>query len=534
MLFAAVTLVLLVACANVASLSLIRLAERRGELALRRALGADRRRLVAGPLAESLLLAAAGVGAGLGVAWLGVRWLRAAALGMLPGAERVGIDPVTLGFAAAVGLATVMLFGLLPAVAGARAVGPTSARVAGGSSRLRSWLVAVEIALALVLLVGAGLLVRSFRQLGAVDLGFETEQLVTFEVALPARYAEREQRAEAQRAIREQLAAIPGVRSAAVTNSLPLSPVNTATRLEIAGYEDPEGRTPFAAYREASAGLFEALGVELLAGRSFAEQEASGEPRSVVVNRAFAERFLAGVPAPAGGEGGLELGSVLGRRIALIDVLPVELDVIGIVADVHDFGPAAPARPTAFVPRLGSGTAGFALRTQGDPEGAFAAIRGAVATVDPRLPVQALRTFESAASRWLGAPLFNTSLMGLFAVLALVLAVVGLFGLVACSVRQRRREIGVRMALGARGADVVRETLAAACRPVAGGVLLGLVAALAGSRLLETQLFGVAATDPLTFVASAALLTLVTLLAAWLPARRATRIEPVSVLREDS
>ncbi|HVS63754.1 MAG TPA: ADOP family duplicated permease [Thermoanaerobaculia bacterium] len=541
MLFAAVTIVLLVACANVASLSLVRLAERRPELALRRALGADRRRLVAGPLVESLLLALAGGAAGLGVAWVGVRWLRDAATGQIPGAGDVDIDAAATGFAAAVALGTVLLFGLLPAWVGSRRVDSGAGRIAGGSQRLRSGLVALEIGLALVLLVGAGLLVRSFQQLGSVDLGFETERLVTFEVALPARYSERGRRAEVQRAIREQVAAIAGVRSAAVTSSLPLTPVNTATRLEIAGYEDPEGRTPFASYRDASAELFDALGVPLLAGRTFEEGDTLGEPRSVVVNRAFAELYLgggSGAGATAGSESagddaaGFDPTSVLGRALRLIDVVDAELEVVGVVGDVRDFGPARPARPTAFVPRLGSSTAGYALRTEAVPEAVFAAIRAAVAAVDPRLPVQGLRTFESAASRWLGAPLFNTWLMGLFSVLGLVLAVVGLFGLVAYSVRQRRREIGVRMALGALGVDVLLEVLADASKPIGAGLALGVVAAIGASRLLESQLFGVEAIDPLTFAGSAMLLAAVAVIAALVPARRATRVDPVSVLRD--
>ncbi|HVS15982.1 MAG TPA: ADOP family duplicated permease [Thermoanaerobaculia bacterium] len=534
MLFAAVTLVLLVACANVAGLALIRLAERRGELALRRALGADRRRLIAGPLVESLLLAVAGGAAGVGVAWLGTRWLRHAGRGLLPGADEVRIDLAAAGFAGAAALGTLLVFGLVPAWLGSRRIDRGAGRVIGSSQRLRAVLVAVEIALALVLLVGAGLLVRSFRALGAVDLGFDTERLVTFEVALPARYAEREQRAEVQRAIREQLAAIPGVRAAAVTSSLPLTTLNTATRIAVAGYEDPEGRTPIAAYREASPGLFDALGVPVLAGRSFEEEELLAEPRSVIVNRAFAERFLAGSPASgASGSQPLDPTSVLGRAVSLVDAVDAELRVVGVVGNVRDVGPARPVRPTAFIPRLGSSTAGFALRTQGDPEVIFGLVQAAVDRIDPRLPVQGLRTFESAASRWLGAPLFNTSLMALFAVIALVLAVVGLFGLVAYSVRQRRREIGVRMALGARGGDILREVLAEASRPIVGGLLLGVAAAIAASRWLEAQLFGVEPTDPLTFAGSVVLLAVVAGIAALLPARRASRVYPVSVLRDE-
>ena len=537
MLFAAVTLVLLVACANVAGLALIRLAERRGELALRRALGADRRRLLAGPLVESLLLAVAGGAAGVGVAWLGARWLRNAGRGLLPGADEVRIDLAAAGFASSAALGTLLLFGLVPAWLGSRRIDHGAGRVIGSSQRLRAVLVAVEIALALVLLVGAGLLVRSFRALGAVDLGFETERLVTFEVALPARYAEREQRAEAQRAIREQLAAIPGVRAAAVTSSLPLTTLNTATRIAVAGYEDPEGRAPIAAYREASPGLFEALGVPVLAGRSFEEEELLAEPRSVIVNGAFAERFLAGSAASgtsgASGSQPFDPTSVLGRAVSLVDVVDAELRVVGVVGNVRDVGPARPVRPTAFIPRLGSSTAGFALRTYGDPEEMFGLVQAAVGRVDPRLPVQGLRTFESAASRWLGAPLFNTSLMALFAVIALVLAVVGLFGLVAYSVRQRRREIGVRMALGAHGGDILREVLAEAARPIVAGVLLGVVVAIAASRWLEAQLFGVEPTDPLTFAGSVVVLAVVAGIAALLPARRASRVQPVSVLRDE-
>jgi predicted lysophospholipase L1 biosynthesis ABC-type transport system permease subunit len=241
-----------------------------------------------------------------------------------------------------------------------------------------------------------------------------------------------------------------------------------------------------------------------------------------VVNRSFVERFW-----------GVDPVEVLGRTVGLLDAGVPELRVVGVVGDMRDLGPASPARPMVFVPRYGATAAGFAVRTLGDPEAAFAAIRSSVAQVDPRLPIQAMRTFESAASRRLGAPLFNTSLMSLFAGLAVLLSVVGLFGLMSYSVRQRRQEIGVRMALGARGTDILLETLGQASWPIGLGLLTGGVAAAAASRLLTSQLFGVGATDPLTFAASAALLGCVALVAAWAPARRASRIEPVSVLRPE-
>jgi putative ABC transport system permease protein len=398
-----------------------------------------------------------------------------------------------------------------------------------GSSRSRSILVGTEAALALVLLVGAGLLVRSYRALERTDLGFAIDRVVTFEVALPSsRYPEPAQRGAFLRGSLERLRSLPGVRAAAVTSGLPLTPVNTASTVEVNGRAPEEGQPRAVTFRLVGDGYFETLGIPVLAGRSFAEGAVvmdTGEARVAAVNRTFVERFLDGAEHEA-----------LEASLRLPALGTADLRVVAVVGDVHEFGPASPPRPTVYVPVASSASSGFALRVEGepavDPSTLFDDVRAALAELDPEQPAHAFRTFDSAAERWLGTPAFQSSLMTLFAALALVLASVGVFGAVGQAVRERTRELGLRLALGAQPAQLLQALLGRLAMALGAGMVAGLGGSLALSRLLRGSLHGVGPGDPATYLVALASIVAVGTAAAALPARRALAVAPSEALRD--
>lgn len=523
-LLVAVALVLLVACVNVAHLLLARASTRQREIAVRLALGASTARLVRQLLLESFVLAGLGCGLGLGLAQAGVAALRAFDPGNLPRVDQVAMDLRVLAFTLAVAVLTAFVFGLVPALRAARPRLQHALRegsgTASGGSRLRQALVVAEVALAVVLLVGAGLLARSFYRLSAVDPGFTAERALTFQLALPVlRYPERDDRQAFFERAWQRLDALPGT-DAALVNSLPFSFLNTASLLEIEGRPREDDEALVVNYRQVSAGFFQVLGVPLLQGEGFRPGDVNATPSVAVIDRAMAERYFEGEDP-------------VGRRLALPSLGLTSLRVVGVVGDVLQFGYDREPRPTVYLPQLTPRTASFVLRAPGDPEMMAAAARQAIRELDPELPLYDVGPLAAMGDRLLARPRFNALLLALFAGLALTLAAVGIYGVLSFAVSRRTRELGLRQALGARRGDVMRLVLRQGLVLVTAGLGLGLAASLGMTRLASSLLFGVSAGDPATYAAIALALVAVALAAMWVPALRATRVEPVTALRHE-
>jgi len=527
-LLGAVGFVLLIAAANVANLMLARAAARGRELATRAALGAGRGRLVGELLTEAGLVWLAGGLGGLLLGWAGLQALVAGAPQELPGGIVPRLDAAVFGFTLAVTALTGALFGIIPAlrfsspdVASALHGGGRAGIEGGGRTRLRATLVVGQMALTLVLLVGAGLLVRSFARLAKVDVGFRSEGLLTLEYRLPQnKYPEGRQQWEVHRRIVERVREVPGVRQATLVRALPFSGNGGTAELEIVGQPAPE-KPPRARANTADPAYFETMGIPLLRGRVFTDQDASGTPPVVVVSRKLAERHWPGAD-PVGRQ-----VRFLGRKPPLV------AEVIGVVGDTKQYGldesdlgfvyGAQAQNPHIFNT--------LAVRTAGEPMQLATAVRAAVWSVDPEQPVWKVRTQQSLVERSKGTPRFLAQLMGGYAALALLLAAVGLYGVTSYSVTQRTREIGLRMALGAETADVLRIVLRRGLLLACLGLALGMAGALALGRVVQSLLFATSPADAVTLVAVAFLLLAVALVASYLPARRATRVDPTVALR---
>ena len=531
LLLGAVACLLLISCVNVANLLLGRAVARQREIAVRLSLGATRGRIVRQILTETALLALAGGAAGLLLAVWGVQALLTLAPAGVPRFADVRPDGATVAFALAVSLGTAFVFGLVPALHASRgetagAMKDDGARTTGSRSgrRLHQALVVSELALAQVLLAGAGLLIASLIRVQNVDLGFEEDRLVAVEVFLgDDRYADPDRKAAFHREVLDRFESIPGVQRAAMGLTVPLrGAVNRG--FWIAGRPaPPPGTDQSVDFQIVSPGYFDTLGVRRLEGRVFTQHDHAKAPLVAVVSRAMAGRYWPGQ-------------SAIGQRIRVGGDAAEPREIVGIVADVRQRDPERAPEPLLYLPYLQDrepwNWAMFALRTQADPEALAPAVRQAVGDVDPDQPIARIRTMEEIAGTLGAERRFHTLLLALFSGVALLLAAIGTYGVMAYSVTRRTREIGVRVALGARPADVLRMVMGQGARLVALAVAIGVAGATATNRLLAAQLFEVGATDPATLAAGAATLCAFALLACWVPARRAMRVEPLVALRE--
>jgi putative ABC transport system permease protein len=536
---ATVGFVLLIACANVANLSLVRAAGREKEMAIRTALGASSWRLVRQLLTESILLALAGGALGLLLALWGVDLLLA--LGSVPRAKEVGIDTQVLGFTFLISIVTGIVFGLAPALRSARHdVSGALKDVAKGSSagfgqsRLRSALIVTEIALAVVLLVGAGLLMRSFVRLSNVDPGFKADQVLLMDIPLSeTRYKEDAQVVGFYDAMLGSIRALPGVEAAGTTHTAPLGGSDSVRPFIIAAAPAPEpGKEPSAGYRVISSGYFRALGIPVLRGRDFSDADNAASAGVVLINQTLARRFWNGA-------------NPIGQRMrqGAIGSESPWLEIVGVVGDVRHNSLDGEPKPEMYFPFAQVGmqasrsiTANrrritLAIRATENPAVLTDAVRREISGIDKNQPVTGVRTMNEAVARSVQAQRFSALLLGIFAALALVLAVIGVYGVMSFSVGGRTREIGIRMALGAQQSDVVKMILGQGLRLVIVGILIGVGASLALTHLIASLLYGVSATDPLVFTVIPLLLGAVALIACYLPARRATKINPMEALR---
>ena len=539
-LLGAVGFVLLIACANVANLLLARAAARETEMAVRSALGAGRGRLVRQLLTESVILSAAGAGLGLLLAVWGVDLLKQLRPDGIPRLDDVRVDPVVMMFTAALAVLTGLMFGLVPAfqsssiaLAGTLKEGGRGTLSTRGGARMRSGLVIVEMALAVVLLAGAGLLIRSFTRLASVDPGFRPGQALTFEVSLPdSRYAEDARQVAFFDDLLPRLRAIPGVQSAAAVLSLPLSGASIVLTFEIAGRPPvPRSQLPAMQVRVATPGYFEAIGIPVRKGRTFTEGDRSGTPPVVLITESAARQYFPGED-PIGKR--ITLG--WGRGPAGEKRRYAGGEVVGIIGDVKDAGLDEADPPQLYLPYAQWPIEGMSLvmKTAVAPASVADAARAAVYAVDPSLPVANVRTLDEVVARSISQPRFYMTLLTVFASVALVLAAIGIFGVLSYAVAQRTREIGIRMALGAQEGRVLRLVVREAMLMAVAGVAIGTVCALLLSRsLVASLLFSTSPRDPLTFSAVAALLSAVALLASYVPARRATRVDPIVALRAE-
>ncbi|MGA9769116.1 MAG: ABC transporter permease [Blastocatellia bacterium] len=532
-LFGAVGCVLLIACVNVANLLLVRATTRQKEVAIRTALGATRLRVIRQLLTESILLSLLGGVLGLLLAMWGIDLLVSIAPG-LPRAGEISIDAKVLGFTALVTLATGLFFGIVPALQVSRTDLTQTLKEGGRTSgagahhnRVRSALVVLEVAIALMLLVGAGLFINSFLRLQRVNPGFDTNNALSFRIGLPdTRYPQAQQKTDFYRQLASRIESLPGIKSVAYTSALPLSGQGGGVGFSIEGEPNASG-LPFpydSDYRAVSPGYFTTMGIQLINGRDFDERDELISNPVVIINETLAKRYFANQ-------------SPLGKRInpsfGIDDRGILMREIVGVVSNFKHSSLSAETQPELYIaykqnPRS---TMTVVVRAGSDPNNLVAAIREEAHSLDSDLPIFNVRTFDQYLSASVAQPRFNTLLLGVFAALALILTVVGLYGVTSYSVTQRSHEIGVRMALGATSGNVLSLIIRQGLSLTLTGVALGLAGAFAFTRVAESLLFGVTATDPFTFIAVSVLLIGVSLVACAVPARRATKVDPMIALR---
>ena len=527
-LLGAVGFVFLIACANVAGLQLARAASRRKEIAIRVALGAARQRLLRQFLTESLLLSVIGGTVGLGLAYEALQGLIAWLPADLPRVSEIHVDARVLAFGLALSVLSGVIFGLAPAwhgtesrlaeaLEGARGVGENRT-----SQRARNIFVVAETALAIVLLVGAGLLIRSFARLQQVNVGFNPAQLLTAQIGLPrAHYTKPEQWISFYKQTLERMNALPGAQEAAVAVPLPLSDSYINLAFAIEG-RPPRTRSdsPTADLVAISPNYFHVMQVPLLRGRQFSDADSEGGPKVCVISSGLAQQLFPNQ-------------SPLGQRIDIGYPTDASREIVGIVGDVKDSDLAARESAQIYVPFVQNPfwAADIAIRAHGNPSALSGSLREQIRAIDSALPVADVRPMAEVIGSSIAQPRFRTALLSLFGAAALLLAAIGIYGVLAYTVAQQTREIGIRMALGANPGRVLRLVLGRGLRLAGAGTMIGVLAALMLTRMLDSLLFGVSATDPATFVAVAGLLLGVALLACYVPARRAMRVDPMVALR---
>jgi len=534
-LLGAVAFVLLIACANVANLLLARAAVRQKEIALRLALGAGRARLIRQFLTESVLLAALGGGIGLLLAVVGLSVLKRFIPPNISQAQAITIDAKVLIFTVLVSILTGLIFGLAPATQAAnfnlndtlKESGRDSAAGSRGN-RIRGLLVISEVAVSFILLIGAGLLINSFLHLRNVDPGFRAERALTMKIVLPEpRYADKEQRGVFYRELIRRVETLPGVSSAAVATNLPLTESGNSVGVSIEGHADPApDRVPIVITRIISPRYFETMGIPLLKGRAFTEEDKSESesPSVIVVSETTARSFWPGEDA-------------LGKHIKVGSPSNNDnkwLTVIGVVKDVRQFELVVEPKPQMYLPFTQANffePRALVVKTNLEPLGLAATVRKTVWEIDKDQPVSDIASMEHIVSESVARQRFSMLLLGIFAGLALVLAAVGIYGVMSYSVAQRTHEIGIRMALGAQKKDVLKLTIGQGLKLVLIGVAIGLGAAFILTRVIASLLFGVSATDPITFVAISLVLIGVAMLASLIPALRAMKVDPMFALR---
>jgi putative ABC transport system permease protein len=533
-LLVAVGFVLLIACANIANLLLSRGAARYREIAVRSALGAGRGRIVRQLLTESGLLAVAGGVAGTLFAWLSFSFLRQIIPGGMSLHAGVRIDAKVFGFTLLLSLLTGIIFGLAPALQAAKIDLNEALKQSGGRSgtaaghrRLRGALVVIEVALALVLLVGAGLLIKTFLRLRALDIGLNPENVLTLRTALPrGKYGELPKRTEFYQQALERVRALPGVVSAGYTTAAPLTWKGGTNGFSVEGREQGPGQD--ANSRQISVGYMETIGMRLREGRFFDDHDRAQAQPVAIINETMARQFWSGE-------------SALSRRFKLgpVDSKSPWFTIVGVVSDVKQMGLEAPPKAEMYFPyqqmptMLWNMPRDLLVRTTGDPLNLAASVRQVVWSVDRHQPVSNVRTMDEILAEEVTQRRIGMTLLGTFAALALLLASLGIYGVLSYGVTQRTQEIGIRMALGANRKDVLRLVMADGMRLAAAGVALGLGVSFALTRLMTGLLFGVSASDPFTLVGVTLLLSAVALLACYVPARRAAQVDPMIALRCD-
>ncbi|MGH9971008.1 MAG: ABC transporter permease [Pyrinomonadaceae bacterium] len=540
-LLGSVGFVLLIACANVANLTLSRAIARRKEFAIRTTLGAGRRRLIRQLLTESLILSLFGGFIGLILATWGIDLLLSLSPESIPRHQEIGPDRSVLLFTLVLSLLTGLISGVVPAWKAAKIDLNETLKESGqlhGSSarhqRFRRVLIVSEIALALVLLTGSGLLIKSFARLLNVNAGFDTENVLALQLTLPSsKYSQPPQRTDLYQQVETQLKALPGVKAVGAISRMPLfagdittGRSNITSTIVVEGRNVAEGDLPEADYRVASPSYFEAINIPLVKGRIFNWQDeprdSAGRPMVVVINETMARRFWPGEEA-------------IGKRIKWGAASPTDpwWTIVGVVGNVRHFRLDMEPRPELYRPYLVNplGSPILVVRTSSNPETLAAAVRSAVQAIDPNIPLSKVSTMPQLISRSVAPRRFSMLLLAIFAGVALLLATVGIYGVMSYSVMQRTHEIGIRMALGAQASDVLKLMLSAGVGLALTGVAIGLLGAFLLTRWMTTLLFGVTPTDALTFVMVPLFLIVVALVACFIPARRATKVEPLVALR---
>jgi putative ABC transport system permease protein len=529
-LFAAVGLVLLIACANAANLLLMRATVRQKEMAIRAAMGGRRLRLIRQLLTESLLIAALGGCGGLSLAWLGVKALVALSPDNLPRLQEINVDGRVLFFTLALSALTGLIFGLAPALQASRpdlqqTLKEGGAAATRGRHWLRNLLVVGEVAIAMTLLVGAGLMLNSFARLQRVNPVVNAGKLLSVQINLPeARYPKAAQAATFFHELIRRVESLPGVESASLSTAQPLSGIAVNDPFSIEGRPLDFNNAPVAGWQHVTPNFFRTLGIPIVVGRDFTERDTADTSGAAIINEAMARRYFPNEDP-------------IGKRLTLGLPRPDNpwLTIVGVVKDIPHRGLESKAEPDWYLSYLGQPRRyGYLMaRASGDPASLAAAVRSQISAIDKDQPVTQVKTMNEVIASTTAPRRFNTLLLAVFAAVALALAAVGIYSVISYSVTQRTQEVGVRIALGARPGDVIRLILKQGLALTSIGVAAGVFGAIAAARVMSGLLYGVTATDPATFAAISLLLVMVALLASYLPARRAARVEPIAALRHE-